>query len=143
MAQKASSGDKVQVHYTGKLDSGEVFDSSSGRDPLSFELGSGQVIPGFERAVEGMEVGETREVRIEPDDAYGQRRDDLRMQVPRTQFPDDVDPSVGDAMRLQDPNGGQHMARVVDTSENEVTLDLNHPLAGQALNFELTLVDVD
>lgn len=143
MDRKAEKGDQVVVHYTGKLDSGEVFDSSRNGDPLEFELGSGQVIPGFERAVEGMEVGEKREVRLEPAEAYGEKRDDLRLEVPKSQLPEGVEPSVGDAMRLQDQAGNQHMARIEEVGAEEVTLDLNHPLAGEALTFELELVRVE
>lgn len=143
MSRKAEQGDRVRVHYTGKLDSGEVFDSSRQREPLEFQLGAGQVIGGFDRAVEGMEVGETREVRLDAKDAYGEPREELKLQVPRTELPEGVDPAVGDAMRLQDGSGQQHMARITEVRDTEVTLDLNHPLAGKALNFELELMDVE
>lgn len=143
MSRKAEAGNTVRVHYTGKLDDGEVFDSSASREPLEFRLGAGEVIPGFERAVDGMEVGETREVRLDPEDAYGRPRDDLLVAVPRNQLPEGQQPSIGDALRLQDAEGKQHMARIADVGEEQVTLDLNHPLSGKALTFELELVDVE
>lgn len=142
MAQQAKAGDQVAVHYTGKLDSGEVFDSSAGRDPIRFELGSGQVIPGFEHAVQGMAVGETREVRIEPEDAYGQPSDELKVEVPRTQLPADIEPAVGMPLQVQTSGGEQRVVRVTDVADDTVTLDMNHPLAGRALNFELELVEI-
>lgn len=142
MARTADSGDKVAVHYTGTLDSGETFDTSRERDPIEFEVGSGQVIPGFDKAVQGMSVGESKEVRVEADDAYGQPRDDLRVNVPRERLPEDVEPQVGQALQVEVGPGQQHVARIVDIAENEVTLDLNHPLAGQALNFDVELVEI-
>ncbi|MEJ2215452.1 MAG: peptidylprolyl isomerase [Gemmatimonadota bacterium] len=142
MTQQAKSGDQVAVHYTGKLDSGEVFDSSTGKDPIRFELGSGQVIPGFERAVQGMAVGDTREIRIEPEDAYGQPSDELVVEVARTQLPDDVEPAVGMPLQVQTGGGQQRVARITGVADDSVTLDLNHPLAGRALNFELELMEI-
>lgn len=142
MAHQAKSGDQVAVHYTGKLDSGEVFDSSTGRDPIRFELGSGQVIPGFEDAVEGMAVGEKREVRIEPEDAYGQPSNELVVEVARTQLPDGMDIAVGMPLQVQTGGGEQRVVRVAGVADDTVTLDMNHPLAGQALNFEVELVEI-
>lgn len=142
MAQQAKSGDQVAVHYTGKLDSGEVFDSSDGRDPIRFELGSGQVIPGFEQAVEGMTVGDKREIRIEPEDAYGQPSDELVVEVARTQLPGDIEPAVGMPLQVQTGGGEQRVVRVSEVGDDTVTLDMNHPLAGRALNFELELVEI-
>jgi peptidylprolyl isomerase len=142
VAEQAKSGDQVSVHYTGKLDSGEVFDSSTGKDPIRFELGSGQVIPGFERAVQGMAVGEKREIRIEPEDAYGQPSDELVVEVARTQLPDDIEPAVGMPLQVQTSGGEQRVVRVSEVSNETVTLDMNHPLAGRALNFELELVEI-
>lgn len=132
----AGNGDTVSVHYTGSLDSGEVFDSSSGRDPLRFRVGAGEVIPGFDEAVRGLQVGETRQVRIEPEDAYGQRRDDLVVQVPADHAPDNL--KVGDVVQV-----GDARATVVDVNPSGVVIDANHPLAGQALNFDVELVGVD
>lgn len=142
MTQEAQDGDTVQVHYTGRLDDGSVFDSSREDEPLEFELGSGRVIPGFESAVSGMSVGESLEVELEPDEAYGERRDDLVMPVERDQLPEQLEPEVGDALEVQLGSGERTTATVVDADDASVTLDLNHPLAGRTLNFELELLDI-
>lgn len=142
MTQQAEHGDTVQVHYTGRLDDGSVFDSSRENEPLEFELGSGRVIPGFESAVEGMSVGESMEVELPPDEAYGERRDDLVMPVTRDQLPEDLDPEVGDALEVQLGSGERTTATVVEADDSSVTLDLNHPLAGRTLNFEVELLDI-
>jgi peptidylprolyl isomerase len=142
VAQQAKTGDQVAVHYTGKLDSGEVFDSSTGRDPIRFELGSGRVIPGFEQAVEGMAVGEKREVRIEPEDAYGQPNDELLVEVARTQLPDGMEIAPGMPLQVQTDGGEQRVVRVASVADETVTLDMNHPLAGQALNFQVELMEI-
>ncbi|MEZ4501596.1 MAG: peptidylprolyl isomerase [Dehalococcoidia bacterium] len=133
----AENGDSVQVHYTGTLDNGEVFDSSVGRDPLPFVVGSGQVIPGFDSAVVGLAVGESRKVRLEPADAYGEPREDLIFQVPADQAPDGL--NVGDQVQLQT---GQ-VAVVEAVTPEGVTINANHPLAGQALTFEIELVAIN
>lgn len=135
-ARTARSGDTVLVHYTGRLDSGEQFDSSRDREPFTFKVGAGQVISGFEQAVDGLGVGESRTVRIEPDDAYGQRRDDLVLRVPSDQAPDGL--HTGDSVLL----GGSQQATVVDITDGEVVVDANHPLAGEALTFELELLNI-
>lgn len=142
MTQQAEAGDRVQVHYTGRLDDGSVFDSSRESEPLEFEIGTGRVIPGFESAVEGMSVGESIEVELDPDEAYGERRDDLVMPVSRDQLPDELDPEVGDALEVQLGSGERTTATVVDADEASVTLDLNHPLAGRTLNFEVELLEI-
>jgi peptidylprolyl isomerase len=142
VAQTAEQGKTVAVHYTGKLDSGEVFDSSRDRDPLEFRVGEGQVIPGFDRAVEGLAVGETREVRIDPADAYGDRQPDLVVDVPAEQFPPDAEPQVGQQVQVQVAPGQNRVARIADVGDATVQLDLNHPLAGEALTFEVELVEV-
>lgn len=142
MGQTAKQGETVAVHYTGKLDSGEVFDSSRGRDPLEFQLGAGQVIPGFERAVEGLAVGEAREIRLDPADAYGDPQDELLVDVPAEQFPEDAKPQVGHQVQVQVAPGENRVARIAEVREDAVKLDLNHPLAGQALTFDVELVAV-
>jgi len=138
---QAQTGDTVRVHYTGRLADGSTFDSSEGREPFRFTLGSGQVIPGFERAVTGMRPGEERTVTISADDAYGPRREDLLFPVPRDQFPADLEPEVGQQLQVRQ---GDHsgVVRVAEVSDSEVLLDANHPLAGEDLTFELTLVQV-
>lgn len=138
----AKQGDTVQIHYTGKLDDGTVFDSSEGRDPLAVTLGEGQVIPGFEQAALGMEVGETKEARLDVADAYGERRDDLLLDVPREQLPDGIEVEVGTPLQLQQPDGRAVPVTVAQLDDEQVTLDANHPLAGQPLTFELTLVEI-
>ena len=139
----AKAGDTVQVHYEGKLQDGTVFDSSEGREPLSFRIGAGEVIPGFERAVDGMNVGETKMTRIEVDDAYGERRGDLELEVPREQLPNELEVEVGTPLQLQQPDGNAVPVTVTALDEEKVTLDANHPLAGEPLEFELTLVDIE
>jgi peptidylprolyl isomerase len=138
----AKAGDTVKIHYTGKLDDGTQFDSSAGRDPLEFELGGGQVIPGFDNAVDGMSVGESKSVRIEPDQAYGERHEQLVQEVPRSALPDDLEPQVGMGLQSQSPDGQVMMLMVTSVDEDSVTLDANHPLAGQALNFDIELVEI-
>jgi len=130
-----SDGDTVRVHCTGRLDSGEVFDSSWEREPLSFTLGEGKLISGFEAAVSGLTVGESRSVRVEASDAYGERRDNLVVRVAREQAPDDVAPN--DRVRI-----GDQPAVVTDVTDDHVVVDANHPLAGEALTFEVEFVDV-
>lgn len=137
----AKPGDTVRVHYTGKLDDGQVFDSSDGRQPLEFQLGSGQVIAGFEQAVTGMEPGESRSITIPSDQAYGPHREENIVSVPRQQFPDDIEPAVG--QQLQMSQGGQvHRVTVTDVGEENISLDANHPLAGKDLTFDLKLVEI-
>jgi peptidylprolyl isomerase len=138
----ARSGDTVRVHYVGRLDDGTVFDSSREHEPLEFTVGAGEVISGFDRAVEGMEVGEAREARIEVDDAYGERRDDLVLDVPRDQVPEGLDIEPGMRLELRQPDGEAVPVTVADIGDETVTLDANHPLAGQPLTFELELVEI-
>ncbi len=138
----ASSGDTVHVHYTGRLDDGTVFDSSEGRDPLAFTVGSGQVVPGFDEAVAGMQVGDSKTVRIGPGDAYGERREDLILDVPTEQLPEGLDPEVGMELGLRGQDGQTMPVRVAAIGEQAITLDANHPLAGQALTFDVTLVSI-
>ncbi len=140
--QQAQSGDTVRVHYTGTLDSGEVFDSSEGREPLEFTVGSGQVIPGFDQAVAGMEVGESREVRIPAEEAYGEYHEELVFALPKSQVPPDMEVQPGQMLQVQDPEGQVFTVVVRDVTEDAIILDGNHPLAGQALNFKVKLVEI-
>lgn len=142
MERKAEQGDTVAVHYTGKLDNGEVFDSSQGREPLEFQIGAGQVIAGFDRAVEGLAEGERREVRLEPAEAYGQPEAELVVDVPATQFPEGATPEVGQQVQVQVAPGQSRVARIAAVGEESIRLDLNHPLAGQPLTFDVELVEV-
>lgn len=139
---EAKSGDKVRVHYTGKLDDGTVFDTSAERDPLEFTLGEGAVIPGFENAVDGMAPGERKTVDVPSDDAYGPRRDELTLEVKKTEFPEGAELNVGQRVRVNQPGGETFLVTVAEVGEGEVTLDANHPLAGQDLTFEIELVEI-
>lgn len=142
MAQsQAQSGDTVRIHYTGKLADGNVFDSSNGRQPLEFTLGESQVIPGFEEAVSGMEPGQETTVTIPCDRAYGEHKDELIFEVPREQFPDDLDPEIG--QQLQMSSGDQTaVVTVAELNNGTVKLDANHPLAGKDLTFKIALVEI-
>jgi peptidylprolyl isomerase len=138
---QARHGDTVRVRYTGKLSDGRQFDSSAGRDPLQFNLGEGKIIPGFERAVVGMEPGDSTTVTVKAQDAYGQRRDDLVIVVDRGDFPSDLNPKIGD--RLEMHRGEQKIpVNVMAITEESVTLDANHPLAGEDLTFDIELVEI-
>lgn len=138
----AKRGDTVHVHYTGRLEDGTVFDSSSGREPLQFTLGEGQVIPGFEQAVDGMSVGEKTEARIPPDRAYGDRSEQLVLNVERDRFPDSVTPQVGQRFTMTTQDGRQLPVTVTEAEPDSVTIDANHPLAGKPLTFDLELVKI-
>jgi peptidylprolyl isomerase len=135
-------GDKVQVHYTGTLPDGTQFDSSVGGEPLEFTIGAGQLIPGFEQAVTEMAVGESRTVTIPADDAYGPRYDELLQEVPRELIPETIELSEGLALQGQAPDGHPMRYTVVAFTEEKVTLDGNHPLAGEDLVFELELLAI-
>ncbi|HET8653920.1 MAG TPA: peptidylprolyl isomerase [Longimicrobiaceae bacterium] len=138
----AKAGDTVRVHYTGTLDDGTVFDSSRGRDPLEFTLGRGQVIAGFDDAIEGMGPGESKTVHIPAEQAYGPRREEMTITVGRSEFPPQITPEVGMRLQMQQPGGPPMPVTITDVSDESVSLDANHPLAGQALNFDLELVGI-
>ena len=142
-ATTARGGDRVRVHYIGRLDGGDTFDSSEGGTPLAFVIGDGQVIPGFENAIVGMTTGETRTVRIPCADAYGEHRSDGVMQVEREEFPEDMPLEIGTAVQGQQQDGSVVTFTIVAATDEVVTLDANHPLAGQDLTFELTLVSIN
>ncbi len=138
----AEKGDTVKVHYTGTLKDGTVFDTSRNRDALEVTLGSGNVIPGFEDAVVGMSEGETKEVEIPPEDAYGPKRDELVVHVQRDRFPAGVDPREGMPLNLKGPEETVVPAVVTEVSEESVTIDANHPLAGEELTFRIELAEI-
>ena len=135
-------GDKIKVEYTGTLEDGSVFDSSEGKQPLEFEVGSGQIIKGFDDAVMGMEKGEEKEVKIESKDAYGDPNPQLMQKVPRDKLPKEQEPKPGMVLALGTPDGQKVPARIAEVTEKEVTIDLNHPLAGKKLNFKIKVVDI-
>lgn len=137
------NGDKVRVHYHGKLRSGETFDTSQGRDPLEFTVGSGQVIPGFDQGVMGMQPGEKKTVEIPVDQAYGPKAEEMMLEFPKTQFPEGMNPEVGMQLGLSDNTGQSHTVRVAEIREESVILDANHPLAGEDLIFDIELVEVE
>lgn len=140
MAQ-AKQGDTVRVHYVGTLDDGQEFDSSRGLDPLTFILGTGSVIQGFDDAVTGMAVGDEKRVTIPAEEAYGARRDELTLSLPRAELPADLELEEGTQLRME--QGDQSiMVTVRELDDETVTLDANHPLAGEALTFDLRLVEI-
>ncbi|MHA6325535.1 FKBP-type peptidyl-prolyl cis-trans isomerase [Roseivivax sp. CAU 1753] len=139
---EVKSGDTVAIHYTGTLNDGSTFDSSAGRDPLEFTVGSGQIIPGLDQALPGMSVGDKKSVAIAADDAYGQRQEEALQSVPREQVPADIPLEVGTQLQVQTPTGQVMPVMVAEVTETEVTLDANHPLAGKDLNFDIELVDI-
>jgi FKBP-type peptidyl-prolyl cis-trans isomerase 2 len=138
---KVKEGDTVKVHYTGTLKNGEVFDSSKDKEPLEFTLGEGQLIPGFEKAVVGMAIGDSASIDIPSDEAYGEEREDLIINVPKDQLPEDITPQVGMQLQVNQGNGQPIPVRIKEVGETELTLDANHPLAGQDLSFEIELVE--
>ncbi len=149
MAQ-AKTGDKVRVHYTGRLEDGTVFDSSDCHEgecgcengPLEFTIGEGQVIPGFERAVVGMIPGDEKTVTIPVADAYGERVDAMVAEVPRTELPADLTPEVGMQLEVTQHDGSSFPVLITEVTDTAVTIDANHPLAGRALIFDLRLVEI-
>ncbi|HEY0065853.1 MAG TPA: peptidylprolyl isomerase [Flavisolibacter sp.] len=140
--QQVKSGDKVRVHYHGKLRSGETFDSSQGREPLEFTVGSGQVIKGFDNGVMGMQVGDKKTVEITVDDAYGQKSEEMIVEFPRNQFPEDLDPQIGMQLMMNNGSGQSFPVSVTEVKEESVILDANHPLAGEDLIFDIELVEI-
>ena len=134
--------DKVKVHYKGSLQDGTVFDSSEERQPLEFVIGHGTVIPGFEKGVIGMCEGDTKVISIEAEDTYGAYRDDLVGVIDRSRIPDDIDLEIGMVLQVRSPEGGVTNVTVSRITDTNVTLDLNHPLAGKELLFEVRLLEV-
>lgn len=132
----------VTMEYTLRLDSGEVVDSSEGKEPLTFEFGQEQIIPGLERGLVGMRRGDTTQVRVAAEDAYGARRPEAVQEVPLERFPEGVTPTVGLQLGLRNPQGDEIPFVVTAVSDSHATLDFNHPLAGEALTFAVTVVDV-
>ena len=139
---KAKINDKVKVHYTGKLTSGEVFDSSEGRAPLEFTVGGGQMIKGFDEAVNGMEIKEQKTVTIPADQAYGAHRDELIQEIPRDQLPADMQPEIGQKLVATNDLGHQTQVSVTGVTDSAITIDANHELAGKDLVFEIELVEI-
>ncbi len=138
----AQNGHYVSVHYTGRLDNGEIFDSSEGKEPLQFQLGSGAIIKGFNDAVVGMSIGEEKEVTIPPEEAYGYRDEELVRPVPRAMFGTELEPQVGMVIGVQMENGARVPATITEVGVDSVTLDMNPPLAGKTLTFNIKLLEI-
>jgi len=139
---QAKSGDNVKVHYTGKLQEGDVFDSSERRPPLEFRIGDGKVIAGFEQGVIGMEIGEKKQISISPEEGYGVRNEELVAVIEKTLLPSDVDTSVGQQLQVKQKDGTTIQLVVTAATDDDVTLDANHPLAGKTLLFDVELVEI-
>ncbi|MBN2288090.1 MAG: peptidylprolyl isomerase [Candidatus Glassbacteria bacterium] len=139
---KAKEGDTVRVHYTGKLEDKTVFGSSADSEPLQFTIGENQIIPGFEEAVVGMKAGEAKTARVPAEKAYGSHRKEMVLEVERSQFPDHLDPKVGEQLQINQADNQPVLVTVAEVSEDKVTLDANHPLAGKELTFEIELVEI-
>ncbi|GAB4532563.1 MAG: peptidylprolyl isomerase [Ruegeria sp.] len=136
-------GDTVRIHYTGTLQDGKVFDSSEGREPLEFAVGSGQIIPGLDSALPGMEVGDKKRVEVACEDAYGPVNPAMRQDIPREGIPADIPLDPGTQLQMQTPDGQALPVTVVEATDTTVTLDANHPLAGQDLTFDIEVVSVN
>ena len=142
MTEQAKKGDKVKVHYHGRLDDGTTFDSSQGREPLEFEVGSGMVIKGFDDGVTGMTVGDKKTISIPSEDAYGARQEEMVMAFPKSNFPPDIQPEIGMTLNMHSEEGQELPVVITEIGDETITLDANHPLAGKDLIFDLELVDV-
>ncbi|CUH75169.1 FKBP-type peptidyl-prolyl cis-trans isomerase [Tropicibacter naphthalenivorans] len=139
---QVKSGDTVRIHYTGTLADGTTFDSSAGRDPLEFTVGSGQIIPGLDKAIPGMTVGDKKKVEIPADEAYGQPHPEAMQAVPRAEIPAEIPLDLGTQLQVQTPTGQVMPVTIVKVTDEEVTLDANHPLAGKDLTFDFELVAI-
>tara|TARA_B100000131_G_scaffold135860_1_gene132470 strand:+ start:518 stop:961 length:444 start_codon:yes stop_codon:yes gene_type:complete len=139
----AKSGNTVTVHYTGTLNDGTTFDSSREREPLTFTIGAGQLISGFDAAVTGMAVGEVKDVVLSPAEAYGEPNPELTQTVPQTAFPEGFEFIIGGQVMGQSPGGMPVMATILELQEENVKLDMNHPMAGKTLNFNIELVSIE
>lgn len=134
-------GDKVQVHYTGTLDDGTVFDSSEGKEPLEFTIGENRVIAGFENGIKGMNLNDEKTIKIEAKEAYGERDERMVVSVPRSKFPPKIE--AGGQLLLKSPEGQRIPAKIKEVKDNEVIIDLNHTLAGKELNFKIKIVGIN
>ncbi|MCB1112740.1 MAG: FKBP-type peptidyl-prolyl cis-trans isomerase [Chlamydiales bacterium] len=139
---EAKQGHKVKVNFTGKLDDGSVFDTSTGKEPLEFTIGGGQILPHFEEAVVGMTIGDKKTFKIKADDAYGPHRPDLIVEVPKDRLPEGLSPEPEQYLQLDQGNGVVIPVRVVSVTDSTITIDANHPLVGKDLTFEIELIEV-
>ncbi|QBA64025.1 FKBP-type peptidyl-prolyl cis-trans isomerase [Muriicola soli] len=139
---KVKDNDTIRVHYTGKLNDGQVFDSSLERDPLEVTLGQGALIPGFEKGLIDMEVDENKTITIPKEEAYGEVRKELFQKVNKSDLPEEIKPEIGMGLVATNPDGSEQQLRIVEVEEEHIVIDANHPLAGQDLIFDLTLVEI-
>jgi peptidylprolyl isomerase len=142
LMEKVETGQFVSVHYTGTLENGKVFDTSEGRHPLEVEVGAQQIISGFENALMGMALNEKKVFTLNPEDAYGQRDESLTHSVPRADVPPEINPEVGQAVALATQSGQQVPAMITEVDDEKVVVDLNHPLAGATLTFDIEVVGI-
>jgi len=140
--RQAKCGDRVTVHYTGKLENGEVFANSKVGEPFEFTIGKEEVVPGFEKGVIGMEVGETKTITVPPEEAYGPRSEELLVDVSKSALPEDITPAIGGQLQIPQKDGNPIRVTVSDMNEDTVTLDANHPLAGITVVFDILLVAI-
>ncbi|MDR6302109.1 FKBP-type peptidyl-prolyl cis-trans isomerase [Mesonia maritima] len=139
---QVKQNDTVKIHYTGKLNDGQVFDSSLEREPIEFTVGGGQIIPGLEKGLIDMKVNEKKTIQIPQDEAYGEAKDELFMEVPKSQLPQEIQPEVGMGLVSKNPDGTERQLRVAEVKEEAIVVDANHPLAGKDLTFEVELVEI-
>ena len=139
---QAKAGDTVKVHYTGTFEDGVQFDSSEGQEPLLVKIGAGETIPGFDKGLEGMAVGDKKTINIPAAEAYGEHNPQLVHDVPRADIPEEIELKVGLELQAQGPDGNTHILSVKEVNEETVTLDANHPMVGKDLNFDLEMVDI-
>jgi len=139
---QANQGNRVKVHYQGLLNDGTIFDSSYDSDPLEFTIGNGEIIPGFEDAIVGMQEGDKKNVAVASEQAYGDYKEERKIEIERSQLPEDITPEVGMVLQMDTPNNRTLYVTVVDIGEEALTLDANHPLAGKDLNFEIELLEI-
>lgn len=141
--RQAKNGNTVKVHYTGKLKDGTIFDSSEGTDPLQFTIGEGQLLPAFEQGVVGLAEGDSKNIQIAAQDGYGLRQDKLIGKLPLEALPEDLTPEVGVRLQIKTPEDQLIVLKIVEVSDNDITVDANHELAGEDLNFEIELVEIE
>jgi len=139
---QAKEGDTVKIHYTGKLENGEVFDSSRDREPMQFKMGGGEVISGFEKGIAGMQVGESKDITIPPEEAYGAKNEQLIFEIERNKLPDQITPEVGMPLQMTQKNGQPVNVVITALTDDTITINANHPLADETLHFNVELVEI-
>ena len=142
MTQVVKEGNTLRVHYTGKLEDGNVFDSSEGKEPLEFKVGASEVIAGFEKAATTLKPGEKKKFKIDPEDAYGEHDENLIVEIPGENLPDDISPKIGMALQLVNEDDEVVPVIITEILENSIMVDANHPLAGKVLDFDLELLEI-